>query len=350
MRYPADALCEFAARVLQLHSMRTDIARNVSEVLIEGDLLGHTTHGLQLLPRYLQALRGGQLALAGVPEVVADHGSGLLWDGGYLPGGHLMRLAIDEAVGRLARHPTVAIVLRRSGHIGCLAVYALAIAERGYFGLLCSSDPAVAPVAPFGATEGKLTPNPMAAGWPTEGDPVFLDVSASTTTAGMVGRAARTGTMLQGKWLIDADGEATDDPAAVQDGGGAILSLGALDLGHKGFALALMVEALTASLGGLGRADGVTQDGAAVFLQIIDPARFGGAAQFRRESEWLASACTGARTIPGGEKVRMPGARGLALKRRQLLEGIALAPDTQAALTAIAADSGLPLPTPLSGN
>ena len=81
---------------------------------------------------------------------------------------------------------------------------------------------------------------------------------------------------MPGKWLVDNRGEATDDPAALKASPpGAILPLGGLDRGHKGFGLGLMVEALTAGLGGYGRADKPTSWGASVFLQMIDPEAFG---------------------------------------------------------------------------
>ena len=81
--------------------------------------------------------------------------------------------------------------------------------------LLSCSDPSVSIVAPHGAVEGRFTPNPIAAGWPTDNMPVILDVCPSTTTNGMVARMARTGGRMAGPWLIDRAGNATDDPHVV---------------------------------------------------------------------------------------------------------------------------------------
>src|SRR5699024_404515 len=81
-------------------------------------------------------------------------------------------------------------------------------------------------------------------------------ISASTTN-GMTGRLHANGEHLPGPWLVDHAGNATDDPAVLsRQTAGAILPLGGQDLGHKGFGLALMVEALTSAPGGFGRADG----------------------------------------------------------------------------------------------
>jgi L-lactate dehydrogenase len=61
-------------------------ARDVADILVEGDLLGHDTHGLQLLSSYLQQIETGQMKLEGEPITLADHGAVLTWDGQRLPG------------------------------------------------------------------------------------------------------------------------------------------------------------------------------------------------------------------------------------------------------------------------
>ena len=80
---------------------------------------------------------------------------------------------------------------------------------------------------------------------------------------------------------------------------GSVLPLGGPDLGYKGFALGLLVEALTSAMGGHGRADEPKQWGASVFLQVMDPAAFGTRDSFIHEVEWLAEACRTNSTKPG---------------------------------------------------
>src|SRR5262245_51258165 len=122
-RYPAGDLMAFAEALLTSTGLAPDRARDVAEVLLEADLLGHTTHGLHLLPRYLEALKENSMTAQGEPAVAADHGSALTWDGNYLPGPWLVRRAIDAARRRLASHPAVTVVIRRSHHIACLQAY-----------------------------------------------------------------------------------------------------------------------------------------------------------------------------------------------------------------------------------
>jgi len=338
-------LLRFAQRLLEASGLAAERAAIVAEVLVEGDLLGHTTHGLALLPGYLNAIATGGMVVHGDWETVSDRGASVLWDGRRLPGPWLVVRAIDLALERAATHGTATVVIRRSHHIACLAAYLTRVTTRGMMVILQSSDPSVASVAPFGGTRAFITPNPIAAGFPTHGDPVLLDVSTSTTTNGLTGRLRNEGRTLDHPWLLDADGQPTPDPAALfTDPPGSILPLGGLDSGHKGYALGLLVETLTAALGGLGRADASEGWGAAVFLQVIDPAAFGGLDAFLRQTTWLADAARATPPVPGADAVRLPGARGLALRRRQLVEGVQLYPSIMPALAPWA--ERLLVPTP----
>jgi LDH2 family malate/lactate/ureidoglycolate dehydrogenase len=347
-RYSAQALIEVAGQLLQRGGLPSDRARIVAETLVEGDLMGHSTHGLQLLAQYLVELEKGGMAKTGEPEVVSDRGAALTWDGHYLPGPWLVRRAMDEAFERIQTHPVVTVVIRRSHHIACLAAYPKRATDRGLFMLLHSSDPATKSVAPFGGVQPMYTPNPVAAGIPTRGDPIILDISMSTTTNGLVGRLNREGKRLPHPWILDAQGRASDNPAdAFTNPPGTILPLGGLELGYKGFALGLLVEAMTSALGGYGRADEPTQWGASVFLQMIDPQAFGGLDAFTRETTWFAENSQNSPVPPGRPPVRLPGSRALNLRAQQLEHGVVLYEGIIPALKAWSDKFGVPLPVPM---
>jgi L-lactate dehydrogenase len=346
-RYDASDLRRFATHLLARGGLGEERAEAVADVLVEADLLGHDTHGLDMLARYLRELAEGRMATAGEPEVVHDRGSALTWDGRRLPGPWLVRRAIAAARERLAAHPTATVVIRRSHHIGCLQAYLRPVAEDGLLILLTCSDPSGAGVAPHGGVGSRITPNPVAVGFPTGGLPVLVDVSLSTTTNAMTKRLLDEGGRLPGPWLVDAEGRGTDDPRVL--GGerpGALLPLGGLDLGHKGFALALLVEALTSGLAGHGRADQPKQWGASVFLMLVDPDGFGGRDAFVREMGHLAELCRATPTAPGRPPVRLPGEAALARRARQLREGVKLHATTLAGLAPWAERLGVTPPQP----
>ena len=344
-RYDADSLIVFAKSLLGKVDLPADRAAAVADILVEGDLMGHTTHGLQLLAPYLKELSEGGMAATGDPKVLQDRGSAVTWDGNYLPGPWLVTHAMELMFDRIATHPVMAVVVRRSHHIACLQAYLKRATDRGLVMLLISSDPSCGSVTPYGGCTPLYTPNPIAAGLPTDGEPILMDISTSTTTNGLTQRLYDARRDLPHQWLIDNEGRTSSDPAVLfTEPPGAILPLGGMESGHKGFALGLLVEALTASLGGFGRADGPQRWGASVFIQIIDPGAFGGLEDFKRETGWLAAACRNTPGLPGGSGVRLPGQRGLELRREYLANGVELAPSIMPLLAPWAAKLGVTLP------
>ncbi len=332
-RYGAEALVTMAHALLRGAGVRDDIARDVAEVLVEADLMGHDTHGLALLPGYLAELRDGRMARDGAPKVVTKRNATELWDGGRLPGPWLVRHALDMAAIMALANGTGTIVIRRSHHIACLAAYLPAITARGLMALIYCSDPNAASVAPFGGVTPVFTPDPFAAGIPTTGEPILLDISASYTTNGMTQRLHNAGRELPHAWVQDAKGVPTRDPGVLfAQPPGTLLPLGGLEAGHKGYALALLVEALTGGLAGFGRADPREGWGATVFVQVIDPAAFGGPAAMTRQMDWIADACRAATPRDGVERVRLPGERALRLAREQREHGVRLQPTILPAL------------------
>lgn len=332
-RISAVALRAFATALLEHAGLETEKAGSVAEILVEGDLLGHTTHGLALLPSYLNEIEKGSMTRSGAPAIVADLPSAVTWDAKRLPGPWVISRAIALAAERAKQNGICGVAIRRSHHIGCLAAYLRPVTEQGLMVLLTCSDPNVCSVAPFGGRREVFTPNPLAAAWPTDGEPVVLDTSTSITTNGLTNRLHKEGKRFPGPWALTADGVPTDDPAALfSTPPGTLLPMGGMDHGHKGYAFSLLVEALTGGLAGHGRADPREGWGATVFLQVMNPGCFGGAQEFRRQTGQLAAACRATPPRPGFERVRLPGETGLRRRVEQLGHGVELHPGIMPAL------------------
>ena len=347
-RYHPSALAAYATALLRGAGLAGDKAAVLAEVLVEGELLGRVTHGLALLAPYLDELVKGSMALDGEPAVISDRPAVACWDGGRLPGPWLTRLAFDEAAKRARVYGTGTVVIRRSHHIACLAAYLERVTAEGLVALVESSDPSVAGVAPHGGTRAAFTPNPIAIGIPTSGDPILIDVSTSITTLGMARKTQKAGGRMPHAWLIDGAGQPTDDPAALDaEPPGSLMLLGGLEAGHKGFGLAIMVEALTSGLAGHGRADGPGGWGASVFVQVLDPAAFGGLAAFTREIDHFVASCLANPPADAARPVRMPGQASLAGKREALTHGLALPHGVADALRPWAERLGVEQPTAL---
>jgi L-lactate dehydrogenase len=254
--------------------------------------------------------------------------------------------AIAEAGRRVRHHPVVTVVIRRSGHIGALISYLRPATEAGHIITLLTTNPLARTVVPAGGVEPVLAPNPIAFGCPTEGDPILIDISTSAVANGWVRRWTNEKKTLPGKWLQDAEGNLTDDPAALfGPPPGALLPLGGVELGHKGFALGLIVEILTGGLTGVGRTGSAAEAGNLVYLQLMDPDAFTGLDTFKRDTDLLADACRSSKPR-SDTPVRMPGDRALAQRREQLAHGVELHPAIMPALSAWAEKLDVQPPSP----
>jgi LDH2 family malate/lactate/ureidoglycolate dehydrogenase len=348
-RYDAQALIRFASTLLQHAGLDAEKSAAVAEILVEGDLLGHSTHGLQLLAPYLGELESGGMAKSGSPHVLADFPAAVTWDGRHLPGPWLTLQAISLAVERAKTNGTGTVVIRRSHHIACLAAYLKRVTDQNLMVILTCSDPRPANVAPHGGRRALYTPNPIAAAWPTGGDPVVLDVSLSIAPNGLINRLHAEGRRLPGPWVIDHEGNPSDNPAVIfTQPPGALLPVGGLDHGHKGYALGLLAETLTSGLAGHGRADPPEGWTANVYLQVLNPALYGGAENFLRQTTWLSTACHDTPPRPGFDRVRLPGEAGLRRREAHLKNGLELYPSIMPALAPWTEKLAVAPPPPLA--
>lgn len=342
-RRPPEALERFASGLFAAAGMEADKAESMARLLVLTDMMGRRTHGLAQCASYLDEIARGTMTTAGGPEVLRDTGATLVWDGRYLPGLWLVERAVALGLQRLPEHGVVAVALRRSHHIGCLAALAKGATDRGCIALLASSGPHSRIVAPFGGKEALFSPNPFAFGFPAGSFPVLVDISASITTVSMTREKAAAGEAFEHPWLLDSEGRPTRDPAVMERAHdrGSLLLLGGQEAGHKGFGLALMVEALTQGLAGHGRRDAPTRWGASVYLHLIDPAAFSGRDAFVDQMAFLAERCHANPPIDPDRPVRLPGEQADRTIARTRAEGVPVSSRTAAALRAHAARLGV---------
>lgn len=323
-----------------------EVARIVSQVLVEGDLLGHHTHGVKLAQGYLKDLRMGHArGSAESLHIIKKSPAAVLYDADYLLGPYCVEQALTFTAQAARTFGIGVASIRRSHHIACLAAYLQRYTDQGLIPLVLTSDPAVASVAPHGGLDPVYTPNPLGFGIPTGNKPILIDVSMSTITNGLVNKTHQASGQLEHAALISQNGQATRDTAAFfATPPGSILPLGSLEFGHKGFALGTMVEALTAGLGGFGRKDGVKRWGAAVTVLTFDPEFFGGDDAFKAEMDHFVDACLSSRPRDPQNPVRMPGHAGISRRQKAFEQGLTLPGDVLAALRGAASEAGCNYP------
>jgi L-lactate dehydrogenase len=333
-----------SCRMLEAAGMDFDKAAVTAEVLVEAEMIGHTTHGVGLLPWYLDSLSSGELAGRGTYSIINDREACITWDGHNLAGPWLVSEAFRLAAERVAKCGVVTVAIARSHHIGALAAYLRKVTEKGYVAVLSCSTASQARVAPFGGTRAQFTPDPQAFGFPTDGDPILIDISSSITTTTMTRELAARGERFPEAWALTAEGKASDDPLDVTERGGTLMPLGGALKGHKGYGMALAIETMGQGLSGFGRSGQPKGMQLSVFLQVLDPEAFAGREAFLREATHLAEACRANPPAPGVASVRVPGDSAARHRREALSTGVPVEDSVLARLKVAGARHGVAWP------
>ncbi|CUS48385.1 MAG: malate/L-lactate dehydrogenase family protein [Idiomarinaceae bacterium HL-53] len=325
VRIPYVELKQWAIDCFAAAGAPREMAEAMAETLIQGDLLGFSTHGLRRLPYNIKRIVLGEANVAADLQVIKQKLAVETWDAHTLPGIYVARKAVARACELAKAAGSGTIVVRRADHVACLAAYLEQATSQGLVISLMASTPAQESVAPFGSVSRVFSPNPFAMGVPTSSQPLLLDMSFSMTAAGKVRQAYDRSELLPFAAVITAQGEATREPSAYIEGDGALLPLGGMELGYKGYGLCLMSEIWTMALSNYGRAQ-ATEDGErnSLFVQVYDPEAFGSLDSFLAVTDDLITRCRASRPVDETKPVRIPGEKGLALREQQMKEGVEL--------------------------
>lgn len=339
----------FAADLFQRAGLAEERASKLAAILVSADLLGYATHGSSRIADNVAWIVSGEIPATGEIVQISDRGACQVWDAGFLPGPWVLRRAIDSACERARYHGIAAVAVGRIRHVAGVMTHLEHAAAQDLIALVAVSSPSELAVAPHGGVDPVFSTNPVAFALPTDSMPVLADFSTSATSLGKVWAASDAGRMLPADQLVLPNGAATADPTALRAVPPAFIRPAGGDVdGYKGTALGLLVEALSANLSGNVRADH-PQDGEAnaVFVQVIDPAAFGGTAVFKRGTGYLAGSIRCSRPRKPGVPVRVPGERALT-GRVALQDGLPLTAEVAASLCRAAERVGAPIPAELS--
>ena len=330
MRYTADRLLSFVSRALSRLDIPEADAALVAGSLVDADAAGQSGHGLIRLPFLLSRLKSGHIATHPDVRLIHETPSVALLDGGNGLGPVVGSRAIKIAVDKARATGAALCAVRRSNHLGAMGFYVERAAREGMITIGLSNTPPA--MAPPGAHDPFLGTNPIAAAFPTKSTPVVVDLATSQVARGRILKAARNGEPIPHGWAVDAGGRTTTDPVTALQG--SLVPLG----GAKGFALALIVEALTGVLAGaaVGRAVGGTymntdqESNVGHTFIAIDPSAASDGFPDRMHA--LAEAVRKLEPVDPTRPVRMPGDRRQTDSQRNRAEGIELSNDLVAEL------------------
>lgn len=322
VRVPFDRLIDACADRLAAAGVCRADARIAARAIVEADLRGHASHGVRLLPGYLTRLRAGGINPRPRQRMLRDAPAAAVLDGdgglGHVVATRAMEVAVAKA--RVAGIGSCAVA--HSSHFGIAAVYAEIAAGQGMVGIALSNSIAVMP--PPGGAEARVGTCALAYAVPGDREPgLAADLSMSIAARGRILDLEAAGRRLPEGWALDAEGRPTVEPGIAA--GGLLLPVG----GHKGFALALLVDVLAGSLSGSRAGAGLVRPGPAERVDVghamlaFDPAAFGPPERFGDSVDGIVRGLRSTRAREG-EEVRVPGDRSRAIRERNLREGVPL--------------------------
>jgi ureidoglycolate dehydrogenase (NAD+) len=339
---PADTLRAWATRCFAAAGMTHDDASLLATSLVQTSLWGIDSHGVALLPHYLNRLGNGTIkaqpnvqverTAAATAMLLADQGHGIV----------IAHRAMAEAL-QIAREQGVgAVGVRNASHCGAIGLYTRAAARAGCVGVAFTHADSVA--VPHGGKRAFLGTNPISFAFPRDGrEPLCLDMATTSIPFNRVRNARREGHALPPDVAVDAEGAPTTDAQAAA----AVVPLGGSAYGHKGYALALVIDLLCGPLLGnpygphipsmFEAIDEPRQLGA--FFIALDPQRFGGGAALSAQIEAMARDLA---AEPGSP--RLPGDPEAEVAAQRSRDGIPIEAGLAEQFRACSARLGMPSP------
>jgi len=299
-------------------------ARLVAENLVTANLTGHDSHGVGMIPRYIESLLEGGLVVNQHPKMMFDGGAMISLDGrqGY---GQVIGLeAMDIGVARAKQHGFCVMGLGRSHHLCRIGQWAEQAVAAGLISLHFTNVISRSIVAPYGGADARFGTNPMTVGIPIPGEPPFiLDMATSAVAQGKIRVAHNKREKVSPDWLIDDKGNPTAEPRfGVVEPFGALRTFGL----HKGYGLAVACELLGGALtgGGTWHSDDRSKKRVwnGMLTILVDPKRLGTGDAFAAETTGFLDSLRKSPVAPGFDKVRIAGEPEREMRAKRERDGI----------------------------
>jgi len=328
-----DVMMVLITDILNVHGFSASQAASIADTVTAAERDGCKSHGLFRISFYIKALKNPAANPAADPVVRVSDSSVVHVDGlkGFCP--LALKVGLPALADKARQHGIAALAIHDAVNIAALWPEVESLAEKGLVAFAFTT--ANAYVAPAGGTKPLYGTNPMAFAFPRQGKPpLVFDQASSVSARGEIQLHQREGKPLPDGWAIDANGEPTNDPQAALEG--AQLPFG----GHKGAAIAMMVELLAGALIGdnlsieASEQDefGAVMTPAGELLLAIDPAHFG-ATGYAQRAEHLFERVL---AQPG---TRLPSQRRYDTRQKSLSGGVEIAGKLMTELQALKSGS-----------
>ena len=320
-------------------------AQTVARHQVGANLAGHDSHGLQLLPSYVERIDRGHIAPTATPVVIRETPASTFVDGRWGFGPVVTEWTTRKTIEK-ARTVGVAVAsIRDQSHVGRLAGYPSMAAREGLVAIMmCDSGQGPKQVAPFGGREPRLGTNPLCIALPSDlPGTVCLDMATSAAALAKLKVARARNEPIPSGWLLDKEGYPSTDPNDFFTGG-VLLPVGGNE-GHKGYGLSVMVETMAALLPGLGFGiDPLGRHNDGLFLVVVDPSIFRPVDEFKAEIEEFMAYLKATPLAAGFEEILYPGELEHRTEVRRRADGVPIEESTWGELAAVGKRFDIDLP------
>ena len=337
-------------RIFEKEGFTPKRARIIADVLMQADLFGIESHGVQRLMYYHRNIASGSVNVDAEPEMLRETPVSALIDGHFGMGALVGVYAMNKTIEKAKKTGIGMVAVRNSSHYGIAGYYTLMAQKEGLAAFsMTNTGPIMVPT--FGR-EMMLGTNPIAFCMPAEPTPFWFDASTTVVTLGKVEVYDKRERPMPEGWTIDREGKVCQDAAKANAGilsgaMGGILPLGGegeLTGGHKGYGLGVMVEALTGVL-----AQGMTSpemcgahgDHTCHFFMAFDPAMFGDPADIKARMSLYMKRLRESERIPGCDRIYTAGEKAFEAMEKRLADGIPVEDKTLHEVRSIAQELGV---------
>ena len=342
-------LRELSVCIFKNAGVASDEAEIISDHLVDANLCGHDSHGVLRISSYVTEIQAGHAlhseASAGRCQIVKETPCTAVIDArggfGIVAALRAMQMAIEKA----REHTFGSVGVHRCTHTGRLGDYPPRAAREGMIGIVLLNGGGRF-VAPFGGSERRLPPNPISVSVPkADGEPIMLDITTSVVAGGKIELKAARGEKMPEGWMKKSDGSPTTDPRDFgEDPSTFVPPLGG-PAGHKGFGLGMIVDLLAGGLSWAGCSQPDPTRGACGFLAMaIKIESFIDLEEYERETQILTDWVKSSKTLPGVERIYVPGEIEQETRKARLKAGIYIEESTWNKIRSTAEDLNVPVP------
>jgi len=345
-----DDLKRYTHKIFAAAGCSEEEGARVAEHLVEANLVGHDSHGVIRIARYIEWIQEGKVLANQQVKVILENDMLAVLDGQFGLGQSIGEQAVRIGLDKCSAQGMSIVGLRDAGHLGRIGDWPLMAAKENKISIhFVNTSGAGILVAPFGGVDRRLSANPFAVGVPRKNqEPIILDISACMMAEGKIRVALHQGKLLPDGCIIDAQGQPANDPKAFYgDPPGSILSIA----GHKGYGLALVTEMLAGALTGGGCSNVKNKDRLAngMLSIYIDPEKFAEDQPYHDEINRYVDYVKSSQTITPDGTIYMPGEIEAATRADRAANGIDVADTTWQQIydtaQSLGVSEGFPQPT-----